>query len=43
MVQWQNTAFSPRHLILAFGPVVKWYNGAFALRKRGFDSPQVHI
>ncbi len=26
----------------SLGPVVKWYNGAFALRKRGFDSPQVH-
>ncbi len=24
------------------GPVVKWHNGAFALRKRESDSPQVH-
>ena len=27
----------------AFGPIVKWYNGAFALRRREFDSPWVHI
>ena len=24
------------------GPVVKWYNAAFALRRRESDSPQVH-
>lgn len=24
------------------GPVVKWYNAAFALLKREFDSPRVH-
>ncbi len=24
------------------GPVVKWYNAAFALRRREFDSRQVH-
>ena len=24
------------------GPVVKWYNAAFALRRREFNSPQVH-
>ena len=24
------------------GPVVKWYNAAFALRSRESDSPQVH-
>jgi hypothetical protein len=24
------------------GPIVKWYNGAFALRKPEFDSPWVH-
>lgn len=21
------------------GPIVKWYNAAFALQRRGFDSP----
>ncbi len=25
------------------GPLVKWYYTAFALRRRGFDSPKVHI
>ena len=24
------------------GPIVKWYNGAFALHRREFDSPWVH-
>ena len=26
-----------------YGPVVKWYYIAFALRRREFDSRQVHI
>lgn len=28
--------------MFSFGPVVKWYNAAFALRRQEFDSPQVH-
>ena len=29
-------------ILLLPGPVVKWYNAAFALQRQGFDSPQVH-
>ena len=31
------------HIHSSFGPIVKWYYAAFALRRRESDSPWVHI